>query len=179
MSPAATLLSASVEARKRGVEMRKSAILMAVAAGLLLLACGAAGPRATVEKMVTAFKAGDGSGMVSCMHPEALVELDQTVAEIKENPEESAAFLGMMGVEASAEEISALDAGSFMTLMMKSPMFAEELGSFEFTVGAERIEGETALVELTVNGEATEVKLVKYEGRWVFDPEGDFDLMDF
>lgn len=158
--------------------MRKSAVLMA-AAVLLLLACGAAGPKATVEKMVTAFKAGDGSGMVSCMHPEALVELDQTVAEIKENPEESAAFLGMMGVEATAEEISNLDAGKFITLMMKSPMFTEELGTFEFEVGAERIEGETAFVELTVNGETTEVKLVKYEGRWVFDPEGDFDLMDF
>lgn len=158
--------------------MKKSTILMA-AAVLLLVACGAAGPKATVEKMVTAFKAGDGSGMVACMHPEALVELDQTVAEIKENPEESVAFLGMMGVEATAEEITNLDAGSFMTLMMKSPMFAEELGSFEFSVGAERIEGETAFVELTVNGETTEVKLVKYEGRWVFDPEGDFDLMDF
>lgn len=158
--------------------MKKSTLLMA-AAVLLLVACGAAGPKATVEKMVTAFKAGDGSGMVACMHPEALVELDQTVAEIKENPEESAAYLGMMGVEATAEEISNLDAGSFMTLMMKSPMFAEELGSFEFSVGAERIEGETAFVELTVNGETTEVQLVKYEGRWVFDPEGDFDLMDF
>lgn len=159
--------------------MRKATLLAAAIFGLLLLACGAAGPKATVEKMVTAFKAGDGSGMVSCMHPDALVELDQTVAEIKENPEESAAFLGMMGVEATAEEISALDAGSFITLMMKSPMFAEELGSFEFAVGAERIEGETAFVALTVNGETTEVKLVKYEGRWVFDPEGDFDLMDF
>lgn len=157
--------------------MRKYAV--PVLAGLLLVACGAAGPKATVEKMVQAFQAGDGKGMVECMHPEALTELDATVAEIKQNPEESVAFLGMMGVEATVEEINNLDAGAFITMMMKSPMFTEEMGTFEFTVGAERIEGETAFVELTVNGEATEVGLVKYEGRWVFDPEGDFDLMNF
>lgn len=157
--------------------MKKIAVL--ALAGLLLVACGAAGPKATVEKMVKAFQSGDGQGMVECMHPDALVDIEETLAEIKQDPEGSAAFLAMMGVTVTADEVRNLNPGSFMTLMMKSPMFAEELGSFEFSVGTERIDGETATVELTVNGQTTEVKLVKHQGRWVFDPESDFDLMNF
>jgi hypothetical protein len=54
-------------------------------------------------------------------------------------------------------------------------MFGSEFAEMEVTFGAERIEGDYAWVEVTVDGETEEVPLVKENGRWVI-AEG-FDMM--
>lgn len=158
--------------------MKKIAVLGALV--VFLAACGAAlGPKATVEKMVNAFQNKDGKAMVECMHPNALAEINEGLEEMKQDPEGTAAMMMFLGIETTADEIRNLDAGGMLTMFLGSPMFAEEFEGMTFQVGAERIEGDLGWVELTVNGETDEVALVKYEGRWVFDPESDFDLMNF
>lgn len=157
--------------------MRKVVLMGLIA--VFLAACGAApGPRSTVEKLVKAIENGDGRAMIECMHPDIVAEIEESLVEIKENPEDAVLFLGFMGVETTADEIRNMDAGGFMTLMFKSPMFSEEFSNLAFSVGSERIEGDVAFVDMTVNGESSQVKLVRHGGRWVIDPDSDLDLLD-
>lgn len=154
--------------------MKKLVIISALVA--LIAGCGAApGPKATVEKAFNALKTGDGKALIECMSAEQVEELSASVEEMKVNPEESAQMMAFLGVETTADEISSLDAAGFVSLLMKSEMFSAELADMEMTFGAERIEGEEAWVEVTVDGETDEVKLIKENGRWVI-AEG-FDMM--
>ncbi len=154
--------------------MKKLVIISALVA--LIAGCGAApGPKATVEKAFNALKTGDGKALIECMSAEQVEELNASVEEMKVNPEESAQMMAFLGVETTADEISSLDAAGFVSLLMKSEMFSAEFADMEMTFGAERIEGEEAWVEVTVDGETDEVKLIKENGRWVI-AEG-FDMM--
>jgi hypothetical protein len=101
------------------------------------------------------------------MSAEQVEELNASVEEMKVNPEESAQMMAFLGVETTADEISSLDAAGFVSLLMKSEMFSAEFADMEMTFGAERIEGEEAWVEVTVDGETDEVQLIKENGRWV------------
>lgn len=156
--------------------MRRIFTLAALAA--LFCACvspGAPGPRATVEKAMNALKGGDGKALVECMSAASLAELENTVTEMKANPEETAQMMGIFGVQITADEIRNLDVAGFMTLMMNSELFPAELKDMTVTYGEERIEGDEAWVQVTIDGEAEEVRLLKENGRWVID-EG-FDMM--
>jgi hypothetical protein len=154
--------------------MKKLVIISALVA--LIAGCGAApGPKATVEKAFSALKSGDGKALIECMSAEQVEELNASVEEMKANPEESAQMMAFLGVETTADEITSLDAAGFVSLLMKSEMFSSEFADMEMTFGAERIEGEEAWVEVTVDGETDEIKLVKENGRWVI-AEG-FDMM--
>ncbi len=154
--------------------MKKLLIITAIVA--MIAGCGAAmGPKATVEKAFNALKTGDGKALIECMSAEQIAELNTSIEEMKANPEESAQMMAFIGVEVTAEEITALDAAGFVTLLLQSEMFGAEFAEMEITFGAERIEGEQAWVEVTTDGETEEVMLVKEDGRWVIS-EG-FDMM--
>jgi len=158
----------------RREKMKKLLIITAIVA--MIAGCGAApGPKATVEKAFNALKTGDGKALIECMSAEQVAELNTSVEEMKANPEESAEMMAFIGITVTAEEISNLDAAGFVSLLFQSEMFGAEFAEMEVTFGAERIEGEEAWVEVTVDGDTEEVKLVKEDGRWVI-AEG-FDMM--
>ncbi len=152
--------------------MKKLVIISALAA--LIAGCGAApGPKATVEKVINAFEAGDGKTIVECMSAADLEEFNATVEEMKANPEETAMMMGFLGITVTADEIGRLDTAGFMSLITGSELFKSEFTGM--TVGAERIEGEEAYVEVSMGGETEEVMLVKERGRWVIT--GGFGVM--
>lgn len=154
--------------------MKKLLIITAIVA--MIAGCGAApGPRATVEKAFNALKAGDGKALIECISAEQIAELNSSVEEMKANPEESAMMMGFLGVTVTAEEISSMDAAGFISMLLKSDMFGAELANMTVTFGAEKIEGDTATVEVTVDGETEEISLIKENGRWVI-AEG-FDMI--
>ena len=138
----------------------------------------ASGPEATVENMVAAFQSGDGGGLVECLHPDVLAELDASLAGVRGNPEDAVELMAFMGVETTVEEIVSIDIAGFISLILKSRMFAEALTGTVLEVGAHRVSGDVATVEITINGSVTEVNLVKHEGRWVFSPNNDFDVQE-
>lgn len=152
--------------------MKKLMIITALVA--LIVACGAApGPRATVERMFKAVQNADGKTVVECLSSDAVAELNEALADMKENPEESAMMMAFIGIEATADDIRNLDAAGFITMILGSEMFAGELEGVSISYGAERIEGDAAYVEVTFNGDTEEVKLVKENGRWVM---ADFEM---
>lgn len=154
--------------------MKKLLIITAIVA--MIAGCGAApGPRATVEKAFNALKAGDGKALIECISAEQVAEINASVDELKANPEESAAMMGFIGITVTAEEISSMDAAGFISLLFKSEAFGAEFANMTVTFGAEKIDGDTATVEVTVDGDTEEINLVRENGRWVIS-EG-FDMM--
>jgi len=147
--------------------MKKFALALA-AVFVLAIACGGAGtPDQVVKKFIDAFQSGDGEAIVSCISADGLAELNASIESMKETPEESAGFLAMMGVEVTAEELANWTAADFLTAMMGSEMLAEEMPDFSnVEIGAAVIDGETATVPVTVDGETEDIELVLEDGSW-------------
>lgn len=147
--------------------MRKVAIALA-ALFVLAMACGGGGtPDQVVRKFIDGFENGDGNAIISCISTDAVAELEASLEEMKADPESSAAFLGMVGIETTADEIRNMDAGAFLDMMFSSELLAAELPDFgSVEVGETRIEGDNAWVTVTMDGETDEVMLVLENGNW-------------
>jgi hypothetical protein len=152
---------------RRDITMKKLALALA-AVFVLAMACGGAStPDAVVKKAIDAMENKDGNALISCLSAEAVEELNAQVEEMKAAPEESAAFMAMLGIEVTAEEIENMSAGDFITKMFESPMMADELPDFStIEIGETVIDGETATVEVTLEGETDTVELVLEDGQW-------------
>lgn len=147
--------------------MKKFALAFA-AVFVLAIACGgAATPDAVVKKAIDAFESGDGDALISCLSAEAVEELNGQIEEMKAAPEESAAFMAMMGIEVTADEITNMDAGDFLTKLFSSEMMAAEMPDFSSVeIGTAVIDGEEAMVPVTIDGETEEVELILENGEW-------------
>lgn len=147
--------------------MKKFAIALA-AVFVLAMACGgAATPDAVVKKAIDAFENGDGNALISCLSAEAVEELEAQVEEMKASPEESAGFLAMMGIEVTAEEIENMSAGDFISKLFTSEMMAAEMPDFSnVEIGEAVIDGDEAMVPVTIDGETEEVELILENGEW-------------
>ena len=141
----------------------------------LILACAGATPDQVVKKMLDGAHSGDGNAIVSCMSAEAIQELDESLIQLKEAPEESAEFLAMLGVEMTAEEVTNMTAGDFITALLLSEVMAEEMPDFSTAViGESIIEGEKAMVEVTIDGDTNEIELILQDGEWKLEEGLDF-----
>jgi len=147
--------------------MKKFALALA-AVFVLAMACGgAATPEAVVKKAIDAFENGDGNALISCLSAEAVEELNAQVEEMKAAPEESAAFMAMMGIEVTAEEIENMSAGDFISKLFSSEMMAAELPDFSSVeIGEAVIDGDEAMVPVTIDGDTEEVELILENGEW-------------
>jgi len=152
---------------RRDIIMKKFAVAFA-AIFVLAIACGgAATPDQVVKKMIDAFEAKDGTAILECMSAEAVAELDAQVDEMKAAPEESAAFMAMIGIEVTADEITNMTSGEFLTKMLSSEMLADELPDMSTVeIGEVVIEGETATVAVTLDGDTDNIDLVLEDGQW-------------
>ena len=139
------------------------------AAGLILMmACGgASAPDAVVRKAIDAVESGDGETLVGCLSSEGIEELNSQIEEMKVNPEESAAFLVMMGIDVSTEDVENMDAGDLITWMLQSELMKAELPDFStIEIGEPVIEGDEAVVPIVLEGESEEVELIRENGEW-------------
>lgn len=150
--------------------MKKFALALA-AVFVLSIACGGGGtPDQVVQKFIDAAKTADGTALVGCMSAEALGELNESLEQLKESPEESAAFFEMMGVEITAEEIPDMTAGDFISALLGSEMMADEMPDFsDAVVGEAVIEGDQAMVPVTFGDDTEEIELVLEDGSWKID----------
>ena len=147
--------------------MKKSTFVFA-AAFVLAIACGGAStPDAVVRQAIDAVVSGDGEALVGYLSSEGIEALNGQVEELKANPEESAAFLAMMGIDVTAEEIENMDAGDMITWMLQSELMQAELPDFStMEIGEPVIEGEDAVVPIVLEGESEEIELILENGEW-------------
>ncbi|MCP4647059.1 MAG: hypothetical protein GY852_04885 [bacterium] len=150
--------------------MKRLALALA-AIFVLAIACGGGGtPDQVVQRFIDGAKNADGNALVSCMSAEAVAELNESLDQLKESPEESAAFFVMMGVEITAEEIPGMTAGDFVSALLGSELMAEEMPDFsEAVIGEAIIEGDEAMVPVTFGDETEEIELILEDGAWKID----------
>ncbi len=82
----------------------------------------------------------------------------------------------MMGVEITAEEVADLTAGKAITIILSSEMIASEMPDFSAVeIGTATIDGETATVPVTMDGDTEDIELLLEDGAWKIGGDG----MDF
>lgn len=146
--------------------MRKALAMAAVAMMVVAMAgCGGgkyATPTATMKTMHAAAKAGEKEAVKACFSADSLKklnEIEKMMADLaKENPE----LAGMMGQGDGTEKMiqSAKDA--------------------KFEYGEEKIDGDKATLEVTVDGKKRTDQFVKEDGAWKLHlpiPDGQIEMM--
>ncbi len=160
------MLSSAME---RDRHMKKFAIALA-AIFVLAVACGSAGtPEQVVQKFLDAWNSGDGDGVASCMSSEGLIELDGFIEILRAAPDESVAQLAMMGLEFTPEEVADLTVGQFLTAMLSSEMASADMPDLsDVVIGETTIseDGQSAVVDVTTDGEEEELELILEDGSW-------------
>ncbi|MCK5786715.1 MAG: SUMF1/EgtB/PvdO family nonheme iron enzyme [Candidatus Sabulitectum sp.] len=123
--------------------------------------------RKTPEEVVTFFMdmvfSSDGEDIISGLSEEELADFNAVLRVMKLAPDEMAAELSSGGIEITAEDIENMTIDEFVMVM---------LGSAEIEIGEATINGETALVPVTIEGETEEIQLVLENGQWVVVDNG-------
>jgi len=147
--------------------MKKNALVI-VAVFTLVLGCGGATtPDAVVRKAIDAVENGDGEALIGYLCADDIEDLNFQIEEMKVNSEESAAFLVMMGIDVSAEDVENMDGADLLTWMLQSDMMRAELPDFgNMEIGEPVIEGDEAVVPIVLEGENEEIELVREDGEW-------------
>ncbi len=151
--------------------------VVSLCTGLVLIAAACGGtaesggtPGDAVTEMFAALQDGDGDLAVSYMSSSALVEMDQQLLILKDDPEASSAQLALMGIQINAEDIPNMTAADFASEMISSPMISSIMESAMVTIGSVEIEGNSAMVEVTVDvmgeSETNTIEVVMEDGVW-------------
>lgn len=156
--------------------MKKFALALA-AVFVLAIACGGGGtPDQVVNRLFEGVQNGDGDVVVSCLTSEAVAGINESLEELKADPEGTAAMAVMFGIEITADEVSNLDAARAITILLSSEMITAEMPDFSSVeIGEAVIDGETATVPVTLDGDTEDIELVLEDGNWKIGTEG----MDF
>lgn len=137
-------------------------------------ACGGtAAPEQIVVAFYEAYANADGQTFVDCMSSEAMINTEEFIKQLQETPEESAEYLADVGINVSVEGIANMTAGRFITAILTSPVYADELPDFSNAVfGETTIEGDRALVPVTIDDSTEEMELVLENGKWKIVGDG-------
>ncbi len=149
--------------------MKKFALALA-AIFVLAVACGSAGtPEQVVQKFIEAWNNGDGDGVAACMSSEGLAELDGFIEIMRAAPDESVAQLAMMGIELTPEEVAELTVGQFLGAMLSSEEASADMPDLSNVEIGETViaeDGQTAVVNVSADGEEEELELILEDGNW-------------
>jgi hypothetical protein len=156
--------------------MKKFALALS-AVFVLAIACGGGGtPDQVVKTLFDGVQNGDGNAVLSCLSTEAVDGINEFVEELKADPEGTASMAVMFGVEITADEVSELDAAKVITILLGSEMITAEMPDFSSVeIGDAVIDGETATVPVTLDGETEDIELILENGSWKIGGES----MDF
>ncbi len=152
----------------------KKYILALVAVFVLAIACGGGEtPDQVVTKLLNGVQNADGDAVVSCLSAEAVAGIDEMLVGIKADPEGTATMAAEVGIEITPEEITDLTAGKTVTLLLGSELVTAEIPDLSgIEVGTAVIDGETASVPVTIDGESSDVQLILEDGSWKIAGEG-------
>lgn len=154
--------------------MKKFALAL-TAVFVLSFAClgGGGTPDQVVQNLFDAIEGGDGDAVVGCLSVEALEGINEFIEELKTDPEGTAAMAVMMGIEITPEEVSDLNAAKVITILLSSEMMTEEMPDFSTVeIGEAVIDGETATVPVTMDGDTEDIELILEDGNWKIGGEG-------
>ncbi len=141
-------------------------LLAALAAG-----CGRS-PSDALADYVEALETGDGQRAVQLLSSGARATLDQRLQSISENPAALLALLGEAGVETFPGNLSDLDSGELLPLLVSSGLAADAaVGLDSLRILGEGTSGDWAEVLISVDGVEGFVRMVREDGDWKLSGE--------
>ena len=143
--------------------------VLSLTALLLLIACGGGGsPEDAINGFIGAIKAGDGEKAASYLSDHALSQMDDYLADIKEDPESALGYFENMGIETTAGEIEDWTSADLYAALISSPGMVEEMGDkldLDIT-GSEIRDSEPKVYFTTVDGDEKDFEMVLENGEW-------------
>jgi hypothetical protein len=96
-------------------------------------------------------------------------QMEVTLDQIRSEPE-AVAYLSMLGIELTAEDLEGMSAPEFTARLVESPMISGIMSSAVVEIGEVTIEGDTAMVDVTTtvagNSETHTIPVVMEGGSW-------------
>ncbi len=120
-------------------------------------------PEEVVAFFVDMMLSSDGEFIISALSEEELADFNAVLLVMKLGPDEMAAEFTAGGIEITAEDIENMTIEEFVMVM---------LGSAEIEIGDATINGETAVVPVTIEGETEQIHLVLENGQWIVVDDG-------
>ena len=120
-------------------------------------------PEEVVAFFVDMMLSSDGEFILGGLSEEELADFNAVLRVMKLAPDEMAAELTSGGIEITAEDIENMTIEEFVMVM---------LGSAEIEIGEAAINGETAVVPVTIEGETEQIHLVLENGQWIVVDDG-------
>ncbi|MCD6587037.1 MAG: hypothetical protein J7K88_00645 [Candidatus Fermentibacteraceae bacterium] len=130
-------------------------------------------PEQVVAVFFEAYENADGHTLVDCMSADAMADINLYMEQLRETPEESSVYLNSIGINLSAEEVTSITAGDFITALFNSEAYSEQLPDFSDTeFGHALVYGDKAIVPVTTNGDTRDMELVFEDQSWKIAASG-------
>ncbi len=131
------------------------------------MACATETPEQVVKTFFDAYENADGNALVKCMSEQALYDVNDYINLLNETPQESSSFLATLGIQITAEELTDITPGDFVTALFTSSAYSDDLPDFsDAEFGEASIYGDRALVPVTIHGDIEEIELVLENQSW-------------
>ena len=144
--------------------MKKFALAL-VAVFVLAMACGGETPEQVIQKLIDGVQSCDGDVVVGCLSAEIITTIDMVIEGLKADPEGTAAMAATEGIEITAEEVTDLTAARVITIILSSET-SEMPDLSNVVIGEAVIDGQTATVPVTMDGDSHDIELILEDGKW-------------
>lgn len=150
----------------KGKQMKTAAFFL-----LLLLPCAHASPVDDMNELIDALYRADGEAVYRCLSHENRESLAMMLTMFRLAPQELAGRLRQeLGVQLSSSDISILDEGGLVRVIIDSPGFRSEMPPSRDMITCENysMRGDTAVVHVNVCGWAGpySYSMIMQEGDW-------------
>jgi formylglycine-generating enzyme required for sulfatase activity len=123
-------------------------------------------PEMVVKISIDAYNNANGHLLMVCSPAGQLEELQSLLALFEEYPDLAVATFAEMGADITAEKVEYMVAGDFLSAYLRFDTELPNFSSVEVEMGDAIINGETAIVPITVDGNVEEMELFIEDGRW-------------
>lgn len=131
------------------------------------MAYAAETPEQVVKTFFDAYENAEGNALINCMSNQALRDVNDYIHQLNETPEESSSFLATLGIQITAEELTDITAGDFVTALFTSSAYSDNLPDFsDAEFGEASIHGDRALVPVTIHGNVEKIELMLENQSW-------------
>ncbi len=123
-------------------------------------------PEMVVKNYVDACNNANGHLFITCAPNEGLEELLGLLVLLKGNPDLTVDIFAEMGADITAEEVEYMTAGDILSVYLRFDTEFPDFSSVTMEVGDAIIDGETAVVPVTIDGSVNNIELFIENGCW-------------
>lgn len=123
-------------------------------------------PEMVVKVFLDAYNNSNGYLILACLPAESTEEFLNTTKLFMDDPEAAVTIFASMGIDITAEEVQYLTAGDFFSITLMAEDILPDFSSVTIEIGDAVINGDTAIVPVTGDGNVEEIELFMEDGYW-------------